>query len=631
MNGTGKATRMLCILAILGLFMIDGNAMAAAARDIVIPTKKGAQLKIEEKETQARESKEKKFVVKESDAELEAIIAELAFPEDTSPKLAVTEVRITGNTLIGTDKLLAGVPAVFSASDVPLKEAASRDLFDFRVLQEVISQPGRARQLSSRTIQGFAQYIISAYRAEDYAGIYAYVPKEALEGNRLRDDVLLINVIEAVVDSVTTSYFTADNKSVEKGYLKSSTLLKWSPVKEGEVANERELNEMVNLLNLNPDRYISPVISSGARKNTLALNYNIYEANPWHFFVQADNSGTEDRQWSPRVGLINTNLTGIDDRLTVYYQAPWEKGIEDRFSIFGSYDFPIMGPRLRLNLFAAYSEFEIDGGGGIDWLGNGSVHGGTLRYNAFQEGEWFFDVTTSLTQEKSRVTTTLAASALGSKVEMDLWGAGINLYRRNDMKNTFFAFDRVETVDASSDARFDQARSGADNEFTIYTATANHSQYLDVAKVQRLSGSFRWINPGERMVPAKMTTFGGMYSIRGYEESKIVADGGILASVQYEYDLVKSGQTGERSKTGSDKRRLKKLAPLVFFDYGRAKTEDHVSGEKGDEDLYSIGIGGLVEFGDNFSGAVYYGYPLDSTDTTDEGDGRLNVSVMMRW
>ena len=37
-----------------------------------------------------------------------------------------------------------------------------------------------------------------------------------------------------------------------------------------------------------------------------------------------------------------------------------------------------------------------------------------------------------------------------------------------------------------------------------------------------------------------MTTFGGLYTVRGYQESEIVADGGIIASVQYEYDIVKA-------------------------------------------------------------------------------------------
>ena len=123
-----------------------------------------------------------------------------------------------------------------------------------------------------------------------------------------------------------------------------------------------------------------------------------------------------------------------------------------------------------------------------------------------------------------------------------------------------------------------------------------------------------------------------MYSVRGYRESRIVADGGLLASVQYEYDLIRRNAVNGISRSRSDNAfELKKLAPLAFFDYGQAKMKDHVAGEKSNEDLYSVGVGMLVEIGKHFSGTVYYGYPLESTGSTDEGDGRLNVSVMMRW
>ena len=314
------------------------------------------------------------------------------------------------------------------------------------------------------------------------------------------------------------------------------------------------------------------------------------------------------------------------------YQAPWDEGIEDEYSVYGSYDFPIMGPKLRLELFAGYNQFDTDGGGGIDFLGHGSLYGGKLRYNALQNDGWFFDLTTSLAHEKSKVSSSIFNSVLGSEVEMDLWGIGFDIHRRSDMSNTSITFERVESVGGSSQSRFTRARTNAERRFAIYTTAANHSRYLDTDKIQRLGGSVRWIVPDERLVPARMTTFGGMYSVRGYKESRIVADGGVLASVQYEYDLVKRDAVEGVSRSSSDnKYELNKLAPLAFFDFGQARMEDKVAGEKGVEELYSAGPGVLVELGDNFSGAVYYGYPLESTDTTDKGDGRINVSVMMRW
>jgi hemolysin activation/secretion protein len=128
-----------------------------------------------------------------------------------------------------------------------------------------------------------------------------------------------------------------------------------------------------------------------------------------------------------------------------------------------------------------------------------------------------------------------------------------------------------------------------------------------------------------------MTIFGGMYTVRGYEESGIVADGGILASAQYEFDLVKYDQSKDVSKTKTDvKPFVRKLAPLAFFDYGRAKYKDRVPGEK-NEELYSVGPGVISELGDNFMGVVYLGFPLKTTSTTDTHDPKLNFSLMLRW
>ena len=121
--------------------------------------------------------------------------------------------------------------------------------------------------------------------------------------------------------------------------------------------------------------------------------------------------------------------------------------------------------------------------------------------------------------------------------------------------------------------------------------------------------------------------------MRGYKESGLVADGGVIASAQYEFDLVKYNERVREIPRSEIKGELnlRKLAPLAFFDYGRAKIEDNQGSEHGAQDLYSVGVGGIVELGENIVGAVYYGWPLEATTTTDTKDGRLNLSVMVRW
>ena len=562
---------------------------------------------------------------------------ELNLPEDTSTRLLVRELRISGNTLISTDELLGYMPAIYNASGQSQSQADSQYLYDLRAIQEIVLEPGQPREVSLRTIQGLTQYILSVYQESNYSGIYVYVPEGAIkDGVELVGGILPINILEAPVSEVRIKYYDAERNEVEEGYLRRSALESWSPIERDKVASQKSLDYLVNLLNLNPDRHVSAVVSRGSEPNTLAVQYDVYETDPWHFFIQADNSGTNEREWAPRAGVINTNLLGIDDRFTALVQAAPDS-IDENYSLFGSYDFPIMDPRLRLNLYGGYSEFDIQPDAGIiDFLGSGNFYGAILRYNFLQYEGWFFDVTGSWSNEESDITPSLFPEFFASEIEMQLLGVGLNLNHRDDMSSTSVTLNRVQNVGGSDQdafwdtATFTGARTNAERDFAIYTIAANHSQYLDRDKVEQFRGNVRWIEPTERLVPAKMTSFGGMYSIRGYDEYDIVADGGILASVQYEYDLVRHSQTVE-SEAGADEylESIKKLAPLAFFDFGRTKIIDPVSTEKNSQTLYSVGVGLAFEVGNNFSGALYYGHPLKDTDDTESG--RLNASAMLRW
>ncbi len=559
----------------------------------------------------------------------------LTFPEDTSQRFLVKELRISGNDLISTAELLEELPFVYKISE-QTGDTVVEQVYDFQVLHDVILNPNQEREVSLKTIQGLTKYVLSIYQEEGYAGIYVYIPNAAVQGTALVDNVLPVEVLEGKIAKIEVERYDFDRQEMEKGFLKESVLKLWSPVKEDDVIQKKKVDDFIKLLNLNPDRYISAVISRSAEPNALNLTYDVYEANPWHWYLQVDDAGTKDKQWAPKIGVINTNLTGIDDRFSAMYQAPWERDLEDEYSLFGSYDFPVFTPRLRLSLYAGYSQFDIPAAG-IDFLGNGSFYGSLLSYNIFQIDNWFVDVTGSVSHEESKWTPSLG---LGSDINMDLWGIGINIHCSDDMSNTSLTFNRIERMSGSSRDEFNIARSNADPDFTIYNFGATHSQYLETSKVNRVSASFRLITSDERLAPSKMKTFGGFYTVRGYEEDEIVADGGILMSGQYEFDLVKYSESLENPEATSEatseeaqdnKPWLRKLAPLAFIDFGRAKIKSPLVGEQGIQELCSLGVGTIVELGDNFSAGIYYGWPLRGTDQTNKGDSRLNFSCVYRF
>jgi len=592
------------------------------------------KLDAQAKREEARAAK----IKKKEDAQL----AQAKLPEDPSARLKIKEVQITGNTLITTEQLLADMPAVFNASNKSLAEAQSEYLYDFRTLREVITTPGETREVSARTIQGFTQYLLTIYQEKNYGGIYVYVPAEALKGGQeLKDGVLQVNILEARVISVGTKFYDANQTQVEKGYLDANAVLSWSPVKEGKTVNRKKLDNFVNLLNLNPDRYVSAVVGKGAEPNTLAVNYGIYEANPWHYFVQIDNSGVKGREWNPRFGVINTNLLGFDDSFLAMYQFPLDSDMQDNYSLFGSYDFPLAGPRLRLNIVGGYSEFLLNPkASDFDFLGGGKFIGANLRYNVFQTDGWFFDAVASVSEEISRLRAEFINVAIpegSSHVRMHLWGLGADIHKRDDMSLSSLGYKFTTSMGGSEADEFTRSRTDADRDFTINTFYASHSRLIDPNKVHRLSKTIKWVVTDDRLTPAKMTPFGGMYSVRGYREYELIADGGLLASAQYEFDIISYQKTKVASEQESDKaektnkRGLKKLAPLAFIDFGRARINDHTDEELGHETFVSIGPGVLADIGDYFSSAVYLGIALKDTQRTDAGNGRINVSFLLRW
>jgi hemolysin activation/secretion protein len=636
MKTTKNMTRLIMVFVLTGL-------------PILIAAEKPPQQFEEQRKAEAKQQEAETAKAKNQDVKDQSVNVKL--PEDTTALLKVKEIRFSGNTLISTTKLLAEMPVIFNASDKPLTKAESEYLYNLSPVKEVLSTPGQTREISERTILGLTRYVRSVYPYKNYGGIYVYVPAESLKSStELKDDVLQVNIIEPRVLTVGAKYYDADQNTVEKGRLDANALLGWSPAKSGEVLNPKRLDDYINLLNQNPDRYVFPTISKGAEPNTFAVNYGVYEANPWHFFVQVDNSGVKGREWNPKIGVINTNLLGRDDSFIAMYQVPWDSEWQENYSLFGSYDFPLTGPELRLNIYGGYSEYNLNQqDSDLDFIGSGKFIGANLRYTVLQHRGWFFDVIGSVSEEQSDESPFFGSFSIpeaASNVRMTLLGYAVDIHKRDDISNSSLGYKFTANTGGSGPEEFVRSRPpvppagpGAEKYFAIHTFSAAHTRNLDPNKVTQLSATLRWIVTDDRLPPAKMTPFGGMYSVRGYEEYETIADGGFLGSVQYEFDLVRYEKTNgapkqeaeNADKTKTKKFGLKKLVPLVFLDFGRTDMTDHVNPEKAHETFVSTGPGVTAEIGDNFSAGLYWGIALRDTEDTDAGDSRVNVTLMARW
>jgi len=128
---------------------------------VVCFAEEGSELKTRdtEKIEQMREEAEraKREAYEKAKAKLQQDISEIDLPEDTTQRMIAKEISIRGNSLIPTAELLENMPLIYNASAEQLKRAESDYLYDFRVLHDIILEPGQPREVSARTIQGFTQ------------------------------------------------------------------------------------------------------------------------------------------------------------------------------------------------------------------------------------------------------------------------------------------------------------------------------------------------------------------------------------------------------------------------------------------------------------------------------------------
>lgn len=73
-----------------------------------------------------------------------ASLAKLNFPEDTGRRFLVKELRISGNNLISTAELLEKLPVAYTVS-VRKDDTTVEEIYDFRVLYDIILDPGQER------------------------------------------------------------------------------------------------------------------------------------------------------------------------------------------------------------------------------------------------------------------------------------------------------------------------------------------------------------------------------------------------------------------------------------------------------------------------------------------------------
>lgn len=433
---------------------------------------------------------------------------------------------------------------------------------------------------------------------------------------------------------------------------------------------KRKLETYLERLNRHPVRSVEGALSSGSKPGEVILDYIVSEAKPWVAYAQVSNTGSESTgEWRERVGGAHHQLTGNDDSLSFDFIT----AELDRANAFiGSYEIPLVHPDyLKARVFGSYSDFEAQNlviDEADDFTGDTLIYGGELTYTPFYLWRHALGVTAGVQIEEIAVENILGATE--GSADLTTGYVRLSAEKNKQHHRSRFSIGYEENFNSNETlALTSLGRLNTGDDYGLLTFDFHQSFFLEPlfgsyhkpdeekwwtnALVHELSFSVRgqFTTGDVRLIPQKQQFAGGFFSVRGYEESIVAGDNGIIASAEYRLHLSRllkpasllDENRGENPNTLFGQRFNYRAPDLYgapdwnlilrgFVDYASLEINE-IRPDEVEHELMSAGVGIELQLKRNINIRADYGYALETaerfSDTLDpiaeEGDSRFHL------
>lgn len=523
------------------------------------------------------------------------------------------------------------------------------------------------KRFYATAIRAINQSIVNEFTRRGYMDIYVAPAKGqfAADGSDLRskDAPLKLKVRLGQVTDLSTST-TGDrfgegerNNAAHQRILDRSPLGPSDEYGRPDVIRKQDLDDYLFFLNRHPGRQVDATLSPSRVGRGVLIDYVVNENKPWIGYVQFSNTGTElTNKFRQRFGFVNHQLTDRDDTLSIDYITA---GFDDLNAIMGAYEAPFFDVyRGRWKVNASFSEFTSSDVGifNSEFKGDDWSIGGDFFYNFLQRRELFFDWFVG-----ARWRSISAENVgIGGNGEDDYFLPHLGL-RAERMTPTMRSTAHVELEwnmeDIASTSTEDSAllgRSDPDVDFAIFSWNFAHSFYVEPllnraawedpstpessTLVHEVAVSFRGQHAfNNRLIPHEETIVGGLYSVRGYEESLLAADGALITSIEYRLHIPRMldpDPSAKREVFGKEFKWARgttygrpdwDLVAKAFLDGGRTILTDKSPNES-QQTLIGAGVGLELILWRNLNVRVDLGYALtDADELADKGDTEFHI------
>jgi len=335
-------------------------------------------------------------------------------------------------------------------------------------------------------------------------------------------------------------------------------------------------------------RRVEAALSPAEEAGGIVLDYRVLESKPWYVYAQVANTGTRrSNAWQTRLGVVDRQFTDRDDVLSIEYlnagledvnglraryQAPFfrakrpdwmnrRKGDSSLLDWIPREKIPWWGvDRLRWEIDFGWGKSRADRSSTFQGLANDDVtsdqfqYGGRFIYEAWQHRDFFVDFWGGLRLRDSSVRNQQAGDSR-AKALFVIPVAGIHAERINQLSSFGLDLSIQGSVSTVDDRDLDGlGRDGTDDQYAILDFNLGYSAFLEPLLFPEA-----WRDPSThrsstlahelaigirgqyafdyRLVPQASLTIGGLYSVRGYDQSVAVGDSVIIGSLEYRFHV----------------------------------------------------------------------------------------------
>jgi hemolysin activation/secretion protein len=365
-----------------------------------------------------------------------------------------------------------------------------------------------------------------------------------------------------------------------------------------------------------PERILIPVLKPGKTPGTVDVELKVRDKLPLHGGIEITDRYSENTsRWRSSLSLGYSNLWQRGHAFNLQYQTAAEEPEESKVWS-GTYTFRPGYRNAIVALYAIDSASNTAAIGDVSVVGNGNIYGARLIEPWGVNQAWSNSMNLGLEYKDFEEDLVLqGADRIATPIDYLQMTIGFSSTYRQEERSTGFDVSATFGIRGvgSSAEDFDIKRFGAKPNFFYIQAGVRHTQPLFFGDELQISLKGQLAN--SPLVSNEQYSAGGSETVRGYHESQILGDDGVVGSLEWHTpSLLGAWKSPERSLFG-----------LIFIDGAALHLQDALPDQESQQQLSSAGVGLRFRQGTNWDLRLDAAQVFKDAGSVESGDSRWHV------